>query len=118
MNPRPIEEVRSRATMLQAQHSWLVQRICKLEDEIAELEGDDRDNESGSPQWKQINIRTRLINELDEDKLWIETTLESLEWVLGETDVKPEEARQTEWEKDSKIVEKVDSEALCPSLTK
>lgn len=87
MTPRSMEEIRERATELNRCNSLLVQRQTELETKIDawwERPYDVPDEDSG------LETLEELLEETDSDLAWNRATLEALEWVLGETDVRPE----------------------------
>lgn len=83
MTPRTIEEIRQRATDLNNNHSHLVQKETELERKVDNYWERDEDESS-------IDILEDLLEEVESDRKWTEITLEALEWVLGECDVRPE----------------------------
>ena len=93
--PRTIAEVRERATDLSSKVSSLAQQVITIEDELANIHrmGYEDENYPGHDKVIQLN---KTLDELESDKLWMETTLEALEWVLGETDVKAEDVSEEE----------------------
>lgn len=96
MIPRTDAEIRQRAADLHSKVSSLAQQVTTIEDELEKIGRMRYDH----PDYPGLNHERKLqadINQLEEDKFWMETTLEALEWALGETDVKAEEVSEEEW---------------------
>lgn len=89
-------DIQKRAADLHSKVSSLVQEISKIDDELAKIHcmGYEDENYPGHNRVIQLN---KSLAHLESDRHWMETTLEALEWALGETEVKPEEVLEEEW---------------------
>ena len=89
-------DIQKRAADLHSKVSSLAQEIVRLEDERERVDTHSvtpTDYPTSHPYWRIAHD----IDKLEADKFWMETTLETLEWVLGETDVMPEVPLEGEW---------------------
>lgn len=93
---RSVEDVRQRATVLSNNRSSLVQRQTELETRIDKYWEKEWTVETASEIEDAVEVLEEELDNVNDELAWTEPTLEALEWVLCETDVKPEEVEEAE----------------------